>query len=261
MFWSAIFAYITTTNLDSNLQPAPINAHHQVVMADKPYQAGRAFVSDVASPAVGRIMAYLPDTIIFGTLIFSFLTMSYPLLILLLFQFEVILAQKFSSSLFRTLFPTLTIPNGSEQCIEGYYNNPSEARKSIMNLFGPTGGSFPSRPLFLLTAVLTYMMTAFMSFQSSIENLGEDYVTRSTISTVGSAILVLTVFILYWRNGCETFLHGITTILFGVGIGVGGLFLHRAIFGDESINLLGLPVIVNKLDKGTPLAICAPTVN
>lgn len=218
-------------------------------------------MNDVGSPFANRIMAYMPDTLIFGTLLFSFLTMSYPLLILLLFQFEAILIQKFSSSLFRNLFPTLTVPSGAPQCVEGYYSSPSDARRSIMDLFGPTGGSFPSRPLYLLTAVLTYLMTSLMSFQSSIENLGEDYVTRSTISTIGSVLLVLTVFILYWRNGCETFLHGITTVAFGVGVGVAGLFLHRAIFGDESINLLGLPVIVNKLDKGTPLAICAPTVN
>jgi hypothetical protein len=230
-------------------------------MADKPYQAGKAFMTDVGNPFANRIMAYMPDTLIFGTVLFSFLTMSYPLLILLLFQFEAIIVQKLSSSFFRSLFPTLTVPNTSAQCVEGYYSSPSEARRSIMDLFGPTGGSFPSRPLYLLTAVLTYLMTSLMSFQSSIENLGEDYVTRSTISTIGSVLLVLTVFILYWRNGCETFLHGITTIVFGVGVGVAGLFLHRSVFGDESINLLGLPVIVNKLDKGTPLAICAPTMN
>ncbi len=230
-------------------------------MADAPRTAALAFRDAVASPVANRIMAYMPDTLIFGTLIFSFLTMSYPLLILLLFQLETLVVQRFSSSLFRTLFPTLTVPFAGEQCKEGYYSSPSEARKSILALFGTTGGSFPSRPLFLLTAVLSYLMTSLMSFQASIENLGEDYVTRSTIATVGSVILVLTVFVLYWRNGCDTFLHGMATIVFGVGMGAAGLFLHRAIFGDEGINLLGLPVIVNKLDKGTPLAICAPTVN
>jgi hypothetical protein len=230
-------------------------------MADAPYKAAVAFKDTVASPLADRIMAYMPDTLIFGTLIFSFLTMSYPLLILLLFQLETILLQKFSSSFFRNLFPTLTTPFSDEKCKEGYYKNPSDARTSILNLFGTTGGSFPSRPLFLLTAVLSYLMTSLMSFQTSIENLGEDYVTRSTIATIGSVLLVLTVFTLYWRNNCDTFLHGITTIVFGVGVGVAGLFIHRTIFGDEGINLLGLPVIVNKLDKGTPLAICAPTMN
>jgi hypothetical protein len=230
-------------------------------MADAPRTAALAFKNDVASPIATRLMAYMPDTLIFGTLLFSFLTMSYPLLILLLFQFEVLFVQRLSSSFFRNLFPTLTVPFSGDQCKEGYYTNPSDARTSILNLFGITGGSFPSRPLFLLTAVLSYLMTSLMSFQSSIENLGEDYVTRSTISTIGSVLLVLTVFTLYWRNGCDTFLHGMTTIVLGVGLGVAGLFLHRSLFGDEAINLLGLPVIVNKLDKGTPLAICAPTMN
>lgn len=230
-------------------------------MSDRAYIAARAFKDDVAAPVANKLMAYMPDSLIFGTLLISFMTMSYPLLILLLFQFETLLAQKLSSSLFRTLFPTLTVPNTNPQCVEGYYRDPSQARASILALFGTTGGSFPSRPLFLLTAVLSYLMTSLMNFQSSLENLNEDYVARMSIASIGSVLLVLTVFVLYWRNGCETFLHGMTTILFAVGFGVLGVFLHKAVFGEESINLLGLPLIVNKLDKGVPLAICAPTGN
>jgi len=203
------------------------------------------------------LISYLPDSIVLGTAIFGLLTLSFPLMFLFLFEIEAIFFQNRLGSFVYKVFPVAAAVNQAQQCKTGYANPASSDRTTLLELFG-NNGSYPSRPLFLISSIFAYLVSSLLAFQDVISNLDNDFQMRLTLAGVGAALTLGMIFIYYAKGGCVGFLGGLSTISFGAILGVVLMLLHKRFFGLESINFLGLPTLVNKTDKGAPLYVCAP---
>jgi hypothetical protein len=214
----------------------------------------------LTNTAFSKFVSYLPDSLIAGTLLFGTVTMNYPILVLLLFELETIAVHRGLAAFSRYTFPAATEPSADGACKDGYHTDPTEGRRTLLALFGESGSAFPVRPLFLLSAVLSYLYSSLLSFQDVIRNLDKDYNTRVTFGGIGTVLAVLVVFAIYMKNGCMSFLQGAGTVIFGILLGAIGMLVHSTVFGRDSVNFLGLPLLGSAVESRAPLYVCAPTV-
>lgn len=225
-------------------------------MASYAYLAERDLNKNVITPVIDTLIAYLPDSLVLGTGLYAFLTLSFPLMFLFLFELESLFLGNLLGGLTRSMFPSLTATD--PQCRAGYFNPASQDRMSLLRLFGE-GGSFPSRPLYLISSVFGYLLASLLAFQDVIRNLDDDFQLRLTLAGIGAVLTLALLYVFYMKAGCTTFLNGMGTMLVGLTIGAALMMLHRQFFGLESVNFLGLPTIVNKTEKGAPIYVCAPS--
>ncbi len=227
-------------------------------MSSYSYLAAKDFDKNIFTPMFDTLISYLPDSIILGTGIFGILTLSFPIMFLFLFELETIFVQNLMGRFTTETLTPLGAPQTSDGCKTGYFAPPSRDRITLLKLFGE-GGSFPSRPLFLLSAVFGYLISSLMAFQDVISNLDNDFKMRLTLAGVGTLITLGLVLVYYMRGGCVGFLGGSAAIVLGVMLGFVLMNLHQKFFGLEAVNFLGLPTIVSKTEKGSPLYVCAPS--
>jgi hypothetical protein len=223
-----------------------------------PYLAEQEINKSILTPIFDTLLAYMPDSIILGTGIFGLLTLSAPLMFLFLFELEALFANKLIAGASQSIFPSLTAPDTNQKCKSGYYSNASRDRISLLKLFGESG-SFPTRPLFLISGLFGYLLSSLLAFQEVIRNLDNDFQLRLTLAGTGSALTLVLLYVYFMKAGCTSFFSGMNTILIGLIVGAVGMALHKMFFGIESINFLGLPTLVSKTEKGSPLYVCAPT--
>ena len=216
--------------------------------------------ANLTNTAFSRFVSYLPDSLIAGTLLFGTVTMNYPILVLLLFELEAIAVHRGLAGFSRYAFPTATEPSADAACKDGYQTDMTDERRTLLALFGESGSSFPVRPLFLLSAVLSYLYSSLISFQDVIRNLDKDYNTRVTLAGIGTILSILVVFAIYMKKGCMSFFQGAGTVFFGILLGALGMLIHSTVFGRDSVNFLGFPLLGSVIESRAPLYVCAPTV-
>jgi hypothetical protein len=211
-------------------------------MADTPYKASLGFIQSVFLPRLGEIIQIMPESIVLGTGIMGILTSSLPILIFLLFQFEIIGIRRLLSMFSHATFPTITQKAGA--CDPGFLLPNSTDKICIMNIFGK-GGSFPSSILFFTSAVFTYLLGSVMAFQNVLTNLGSDYSSRIITATAFSLISIIVIFLYNIVWGCNSFIGSIGSTILGMIFASILFVIHSGIFGKEGINLMGLPMLEN----------------
>jgi hypothetical protein len=209
-------------------------------MADAPYKISLGFVQSVLIPRLGEIIQIMPESIVLGTSIMGILTSSLPILIFLLFQFEVIGIRRLLSMFSNATFPTLTQKVAS--CDPGFLLPGTNEKICIMNIFGK-GGSFPSSILFFVSAVFTYLLGSVMAFQNVLTNLGSDYSSRIITATSFSLISIIIVFLYNIVWGCNSFIGSMGSVLLGIMFATLLFVIHSGLFGKEGINLMGVPLL------------------
>ncbi len=226
-------------------------------MSSYSFLAARDFDTSIFTPVFDTLISYLPDSIVLGTAIFGLLTLSFPLMFLFLFEIEAIFVQNRLGGFAFNVFPTLSAPYEAQQCKTGYANPASKDRTTLLELFG-NNGSFPSRPLFLISSIFGYLLSSLLAFQDVIKNLDNDFQMRLTLAGVGAVFTLAMIFIYYMKGGCVGFIGGLSTVGLGAILGAVLMMLHKRFFGIESVNFLGLPTLINKTEKGSPIYVCAP---
>jgi hypothetical protein len=207
-------------------------------------------------PVAAEGFRLLPDALLYGTGALSLITYQTPML----FLFAVVVSSFISSNLIARMMMTFMpqdVPpaKASESCMPGLWS-PSATRLSLLSeLANPSG--FPSMPMFVLSTVITYCLSGVIQLSDVLNELGPDYKAKIPTTVALSAFLLI-VFSLYLLiNECNGFL----TILASIALGavVGGLLsvIFPLIFGQESINILGLPLFLKRDQVGKPLYICA----
>lgn len=225
-------------------------------MATGIYVFARDLFVGTIKPVAAEGFRLLPDALLYGTGALSLITYQTPML----FLFAVVVSSFVSSNLIARMMTTFMpqdVPpaKASESCTPGLWS-PSATRLSLLSeLANPSG--FPSMPMFVLSTVIAYCLSGVIQLSDVLNELGPDYKAKIP-TTVALSALLLIVFALYLLiNECNGFL----TILASIALGavVGGLLsvIFPLIFGQESINILGLPLFVKPDQVGKPLYICA----
>lgn len=202
-------------------------------------------------------MRGLPDSLLIGSTVFAFLTQNFPvsILVLAMLEFSIIswLLFKFVGTLM-----TNTEAFTSDVCIPGI---PSPYLISALGYISPKA-SFPSIPIFFISSTMFYIVFSVLNFREELKELGHktpEWKVRIPLSILFTVILLLC--FIFWRvlNTCDTLWVSLCSLLFGLLTGGGIQILHTYLFGRDSINFLGIPLLADRSATGGKQYICAKT--
>lgn len=199
----------------------------------------------------------LPDSLLFGTGLLSLVTYQTPMMFLFLTVALSFVASNLITGSVQTFIPEImpsTTP--SPQCYTGLFSA-TPMRLSLLKEFADPCSGFPNASMFILASFVFYCIGGVLQQADILAQLGPDFQAKMPAICVLSSLILIAFTIYLLKFGCSGFL----TVLFSVGAGAmfGGVLsvLYSLIFGQESINILGLPLFVKRDETGQPLYICA----
>lgn len=199
----------------------------------------------------------LPDSILLGSALLSFVTQSYPMTILFLSMLEasaigIAIKNLFS---FLDLPHMIGLPNPNQKYCSSSYTSPTLETIAYLGR-DSVESAFPSFPIYFLATASSYIVGSMLMQKDELEALGPTYSSRFYLSTFISFLLLLIVstYRLYYH--CE----GVGTVIatFLLGLVVGGLILYQnsMLLGRDSTNLTGIPLLRERTRDKKPLYVC-----
>jgi len=190
---------------------------------------------------IAEMYNLMPDSVLFGSLVLYFLTQNIAYGIFSAFIIELTISHRLIAWL---VSQTVGSPDTQKPiaCRAGY----KTPQMDVSRMFNHD--PYPSYGIFSMVSMATYLGFATNEFSAVLTSMGENWKTRSTIAYTFMGLIVLT-FILarLFLSGCDDTL-GEIIMATGLAVMVGYLFfyLNKMIFGQESMNFLGLPVLSSK---------------
>ena len=214
-------------------------------------------VFNAINPVFLESMRIFPETLVIASGIYAVLVQSFPYGVFFgsLVEATVIFSLLKSFLLYTgagEFFRTVTPTTGS--CL------PAFQIPVITNLSGfrqtPNDYNVLSAPIFMLSVASAYLFTTLQMQTKELQALGPAYSSRyySSIIFLLSILFIMMLFRLY--NGCDEF--GLVIISALVGLFFGALFVYQnlRLFGAQSINLIGIPLLRNRTANGKKLYVC-----
>lgn len=211
-----------------------------------------SFMSGSVLVALDEIQRLMPDSILFGTLVMYILTSNVSFGIFGVFIFEMLTSHKLISWTFSQTTGDVRAKVTNE-CRSGFRT----PRFDISRMF--TGNYYPSEGVFSIASIGTYLGLAMGGFRETLKTMGAEWCSRFSVA-IGFIITFTALFIItrFWRN-CETFGEISVATVLGILVGLVFYFVNKSVFGQESMNFLGLPYLVQKDQQGSPIYVCTAT--
>jgi hypothetical protein len=201
--------------------------------------------------SVVEIQSLIPDSVLFGSLLLYFLTHHLAFGIFAVFLMEVVGSHRLVAWLFsQATGPTRS--SGPIQCRAGF-KTPQYQYPRIFS-----HDAYPSYSIFSVTAIATYLGLSTSTFSSTMNQMGKEWATRSTVAYSFIALFLLA-FGLARLFTCESASEILIAMVIAILTGFIFFVVNKAIFGIESVNFLGLPYLVRKDEEGHPIYVCSPT--
>jgi hypothetical protein len=232
----------------------PYHKQEEEISMSSYFKALKYLGSDVLYPAFHDIIRSSPDSLFMGSSIFALITQSFPLAILVLAMAEFGMIHRLFAGLIGSVQGNNTTT--PQICKPGI---PSPYQISIIGqLLGEA--TFPSGTVFFMSAVITYILSSTLNFQEELKELGKnesEWNARIPLSFTFSILLLF--FVLFYRiyYNCDSVLSGLGSTILGGIIGFIVYLIHVYLFGRDSINFLGIPLLADRAANGKPLYVCA----
>jgi hypothetical protein len=132
---------------------------------------------------------------------------------------------------------------------------------SVMQGFEPHKIPFPSSHTFILSFIATYILSVIITFKDELDILGptygESYTSRIYFSTAAFTIMMFLAMTYRLFFECDSF----SVILISFILGTLGAALvvqqNLLLFGLDSLNLLGVPILRKRTADGDDLLVCS----
>lgn len=205
---------------------------------------------------LNEIIRILPDSIVATSGLMSILTTSYAQFIFFLSLLESILGFYLVRSAIAQLNFGFVKPLEqfmSKDCKTGF-SSPTLSSLSFFTADQRT--AFPSPPLYMISVAASYVFTSLSNQIKELEALGPDYSPRFYISIM--ALCALLFFLGCYRMfyNCESMLVVFASIALGLLVGTTLVTQNLKLFGPDSTNLSGIPLLRNKTATGEKMYIC-----
>lgn len=199
---------------------------------------------------MGELVRVLPDGLVFMSALFSLLTLSLPQFVL----FASLLESIGVFYLLRNITFLKHMPKFfSAECKSGFQS----ANFSTLSLFTLDNKSaFPSAPLYMTSVAAAYLFNSVSVQIPELEVLGAEYTLRFYLSIMMMCIVLFFLGSYRMYYDCESVVVVILSILAGLAIGTILIKQNNALFGPDSINLSGIPLLRNKTATGDTLYVC-----
>lgn len=206
------------------------------------------FMGGTVIQTINEIHSLIPDSILFGSILLYFLTQNIAFGIFAVFIFETVLSHKLISWM-----TTQTVGSSRSvdiKCHAGYKTPRFDAQRMFSH------EAYPSYSVFSITSIATYLAMAMNEFSSTLDTMGPEWSSRKTVAYVLTSI-VLIAFILVRVYACETISEIAIAFILALISAMLFFYINKSIFGQEAMNFLGLPYLVNKENQGSPIYVCA----
>ena len=218
----------------------------------------KALFTNGIIPVTLEMMRLFPDGLVIASGLYALITLSYPFMVFFGSMLEVTvifrLIQWFST--YVTANPNPASTGLTNTCRSGF-TQPS-ATLTMLSLFGnePINTPFPSAPIFMLAAASSYIFSTLNNQSKELQALGPAYSARYYVSAT-FLLLLLGIFCAF-RMGfsCDTFGVVMFTLPIGLILGIAIVQQNIRLFGDASVNLLGIPLLRNRAANGKNIYVC-----
>jgi hypothetical protein len=197
---------------------------------------------------ITEINMLIPDSILFGSILIYFLTQNVSFGIFAIFIFETVISHKLISWV-----SSQTVGSSRSvdlKCRSGY----KIPQLSPQRIFSHE--PYPSYGTFSITAIGTYLALATNEFSNTLNAMGPEWSSRKLVAYI-FILLTLSAFIAVRLWKCDTVGEVIMAMVFAFMTGIIFFYTNKAIFGEESMNFLGLPYLVSKESQGSPIYVCS----
>lgn len=213
-----------------------------------------------ASEVVSESMRVFPDAIVIASGIYALIIQSFPYgvffgsMLEATFIYRIIKTFATFVNVTGTIAPTYASHTAS--CRTGF-SAPSATMEGI-TMFGrvPLGVPFPSAPIYMLSVASAYVFTTLNHQTKELQALGPSYSSRYYTSAV-LLLMTIFIFILFRLSyNCESIGVMVISMIIGLIIGTGLVQQNIRLFGPQSINLIGIPILRNRTADGKKLYVC-----
>lgn len=213
----------------------------------------KSFMAGNVLAGTMELIRLIPDSILYGSLFLYILTHNLSFGIFGMFILEMSLSHRLISWVFSQVTgESRSIdPKSFSKCYHGY-RTPRYEISRMINL-----NQYPAFGTYSITAIATYIALAMGSFKQTLNTMGIEWSSRSIFSMIFIFILPALYILIRYLSGCDTLGEMMVATVFGVMIGLIFYFINSSLIGQECMNFLGLPILINKSDNGSSIYVCA----
>jgi hypothetical protein len=208
----------------------------------------RDFMGGTVINTITEIHMLMPDSILFGSILMYFLTQNMAFGIFAIFIFETVISHKLISWVSSQAVGSSR--SDDIKCRSGYKIPQFNAQRMFSH------DTYPSYGTFSITAIGTYLALATREFSNTLDAMGSEWASRKTIAYIFISLVIAT-FITARLWNCDSTSEIAVALIFAVVVGAIFFYINKSIFGEESMNFLGLPYLVSKESQGSPIYVCS----
>jgi hypothetical protein len=201
-----------------------------------------------------EIFNIMPDAIILGTGFFSFITASSQFFILFVTLLESLGIYYGINKINKFLGVFVETSKKNPKCKISFANT---TLNSLAISRENTHFTFPSYHIYTITVFISYLLTNLMYFKDNIEVLNKDsFASRLAVAAVPLLILLFISISYRLFNRCESSSVLLWTMFLAMIIGFLLFEQNKSLFGNQGINILGIPLLYNVTADGNPIYLC-----
>lgn len=214
------------------------------------------FLQRTVAPLTLEAIRIFPDGLIIISGLFALLTLSMPYGVFFGSMVEASLLFRFFQSMagyINIMKPT--VADSSSKCRTGF-TLPS--LRALSALGGADMKSpFPSAPLFMISTASAYLFGSLNQLSKELQALGPAYASRYYVSLVLLTMLIFVFMAFRIVFGCDGPMVAMITVALGLIIGTVLVQQNVRLFGENSVNLIGIPILRSRTASGKKLYVCA----
>lgn len=216
------------------------------------------FLQRNVAPVVLEMMSTFPDGLIIISGLFALLTLSMPYGVFFGSMVEASLLFRFfqaATGYLNIMRPTANPNEFSNKCRTGF----TLPKLDTLSAFGGKGltSPFPSGPLYMMSVASAYLFGSLNQLSKELQALGPSYSSRYYVSLILLTMLLFAFIAFRILYGCDGPIIAMITVALGLIIGTVLVQQNVRLFGENSINLIGIPILRSRTAAGKKLYVCA----
>lgn len=190
----------------------------------------------------------LPDGILFGSFLMGLITVSTPHSVF------------FLSNIFG-LFVLYGLQNMSKLIFGGSVVAPGCKSKlfkhTFEQLFVTPSANAPSYGTYIVSFACSYLATSVMTLKDELEVLDTSVMKQYYISITCLAVLAIFYLLYVLTTECESIGSAMSGLVFGSIVAMIIVNINVELFGKDTINFIGIPLLRNRSVDGKAIYICS----
>jgi len=200
------------------------------------------------SELVLEALNLFPDGILFGSFLMGLTTLSVP-----------------HSTFFLSIIVSLFILNGFQNLSQFIFGGsidkesckPKLFKYTFEQLFVNPSANAPAYGMYIVSFACSYLANSLYNLKNELEVLDTSVMKQYYISITSLIVVAVLYLFFVLTNQCNSISSASSGILIGSMVAMIIVTINIQVFGKDSINFLGIPLLRNKTVDGKPIYICS----